>query len=191
LPAGLLELRQAESTEVVDRTGELLYEARNADGGRTSWLTPDQLPQPLVDATLAAEDRRFFTHAGIDPIAVARATARNVRHRRWLEGGSTITQQVVKNFLLTSEKSIERKIKEAILAHRLEHRRKYLIAVDQCGDLVAGKNARLNQAAHRTHELQVADGVAVLDLVLDSLAVKVGATGCGQAEEQWNEAIEK
>jgi len=99
LPAGLLDLRDVESTAIVDRNGEVLYESRSADGARTSWMDAGQLPSSLVDATLAAEDRRFFRHPGIDPVAVARAAWRNVRSRRFVEGGSTITQQVAKLLL--------------------------------------------------------------------------------------------
>jgi penicillin-binding protein 1C len=129
IPPALLDLREAESTVVVDRNGEVLYESRGADGGRTSWMTAGELPQPLVDATIAAEDRRFFRHIGIDPIGVARAAVRNVRRRRWAEGGSTITQQAAK-LLLAREvhagaprsRGFAAKVCEAVLALRLEHR---------------------------------------------------------------------
>jgi penicillin-binding protein 1C len=127
LPAGLLDFRNAESTQVVDRNGEILYEARADDGSRTSWLAPDRLPQSLVDATVAAEDHRFFSHPGIDPISLARAALRDLRHRRALEGGSTITQQVAKLLLARQRGSVRRrtvwtKLHEAVVALRLEHR---------------------------------------------------------------------
>jgi len=126
LPPGLLDLQQAESMSIVDRHGELLYESRGADGGRTSWLAADQLPPVLVDATMAAEDHRFFAHPGIDPIAVIRAAARNVRGGRSLEGGSTITQQVAKLLLARDgarrARGLGVKVREAVLAMRLEHR---------------------------------------------------------------------
>jgi penicillin-binding protein 1C len=126
IPARLLDLRDAESTQIVDRNGELLYESRNVDGGRTSWMAADQLPPALVDATIAAEDRRFFKHPGVDPVAIVRATARNVRARRWLEGGSTITQQVAKLLLARDSgrrsRGLASKVREAVLALRLEHR---------------------------------------------------------------------
>ena len=127
LPDGLLDFRNAESTEIVDRHGEVLYEARADDGTRASWLTPEGLPQSLVDATIAAEDHRFFSHPGIDPISLARAALRDLRHRRALEGGSTITQQVAKLLLARQTGSVRRrtvwtKLHEAIVALRLEHR---------------------------------------------------------------------
>jgi penicillin-binding protein 1C len=126
LPDGLLDLRDAASVAIVDRNGEPLYEARAGDGSRTSWLAADRLPQPLVDATVAAEDRRFFSHPGVDPVAIARAAARNLKNRRWLEGGSTITQQAVKLLLARKEGRAPRgmfaKLREAAIALRLEHR---------------------------------------------------------------------
>jgi len=127
LPDGLLDFRTAESTQVLDRRGEILYEARADDGSRTSWLTPDRLPASLVDATVAAEDQRFFWHPGIDPISIARAALRDLRHRRALEGGSTITQQVAKLLLARQTGSAHRrglstKLREAVIALRLEHR---------------------------------------------------------------------
>jgi penicillin-binding protein 1A len=83
------------------------------------------IPKRVINAFLSAEDKTFFTHYGIDPLGVARAALFNVRIRVLGEkrrpiGGSTITQQVAKNFLLTNEVSYERKIKEAILALRIE-----------------------------------------------------------------------
>jgi penicillin-binding protein 1C len=126
IPAGLLDLRDTESTVIVDRNGEPLYESRSAVGTRMSWLTPDQLPSSLVAATIAAEDRRFFAHPGVDAIAVVRAIARDIRYRRVLEGGSTITQQVAKLLLARHDgrrpRGLGAKLNEAVLALRLEHR---------------------------------------------------------------------
>ncbi|CAA7624757.1 penicillin-binding protein 1A [Magnetospirillum sp. SS-4] len=83
------------------------------------------MPQVIKDAFLAAEDKNFYSHPGIDPVGIARAIVVNLRNRgmggdRRPVGASTITQQVAKNFLLTNEVSIERKVKEAILAFRIE-----------------------------------------------------------------------
>lgn len=81
------------------------------------------IPKRVVNAFLSAEDKNFYNHIGVDPLSIARAVVTNLanlgRNRRPV-GASTITQQVAKNFLLTSEVSIERKIKEAILALRIE-----------------------------------------------------------------------
>ena len=81
------------------------------------------MPRHIINAFLAAEDQDFFTHPGVDFKALLRASVQNVKYyfqKRRPVGASTITQQVAKNFLLTNEVSIERKIKEAILAFRIE-----------------------------------------------------------------------
>ena len=80
-------------------------------------------PKNVINAFLSAEDKNFFTHPGVDAKGVLRATFNNIKNimtSKRLEGASTITQQVAKNFLLTNEVSINRKIKEAILAFRIE-----------------------------------------------------------------------
>ena len=81
------------------------------------------IPKNVINAFLSAEDKNFFTHPGVDAKGVLRATLNNIKNimtSKRLEGASTITQQVAKNFLLTNEVSIKRKIKEAILAFRIE-----------------------------------------------------------------------
>jgi penicillin-binding protein 1A len=80
----------------------------------------DAMPPHLPKAFLAAEDARFFEHVGVDFQAILRAFINNLLENERLQGGSTITQQLVKRLLLTPEKSFERKIKEALLAYRLE-----------------------------------------------------------------------
>ncbi len=81
----------------------------------------DDVPQPLIDAVLATEDRSFFRHGGVDPAGIARALYQDLRGTGAAkQGGSTITQQYVKNAYLTSERSISRKIKEAVLSVKLE-----------------------------------------------------------------------
>jgi penicillin-binding protein 1C len=132
LPAGLLDEAEAvRSTTVLDRNGEVLYEARSDLGTREMRLRPDRLPPALAAATLAAEDHRFHSHWGIDPIAMARATWRNVVALDRVEGGSTLTQQVAKLLLdrraqlaagTPRRRGWGSKIGEAIVALRLEHR---------------------------------------------------------------------
>ena len=78
------------------------------------------VPRLCVDAVLQVEDRRFFDHLGLDPRRVAGAAVANLRAGRIVEGGSTITQQLVKNVHLTRERSFARKAREALLALRLE-----------------------------------------------------------------------
>ena len=122
----LLDLSDSASTVVVDRGGTPLYEALSGDGTRNIRLRADNLPLTLVNATIAAEDRRFWSHVGLDPVAMVRALRQNVMEGRIVEGGSTITQQVAK--LLMNRRSPGRtrgwsgKVREAVLAFRLEHR---------------------------------------------------------------------
>ncbi len=83
----------------------------------------NSVPQKVIYSFLSAEDKNFFSHPGIDAKSITRAIIKNLKNiysNKRLEGASTITQQVAKNFLLTSEVSIKRKIKEAILAFRIE-----------------------------------------------------------------------
>jgi penicillin-binding protein 1C len=126
IPKQLLDDRSTASTSVVDRRGVALYEALSGDGTRNVTLSSDALPRTLVSATIAAEDRRFWSHPGVDPIAMLRALKRDLVELRVVEGGSTISQQVAK--LLLNRQSPQRrrgvaaKVHEAVLALRIEHR---------------------------------------------------------------------
>ena len=83
----------------------------------------ETIPENVINSFLSAEDKNFFSHPGVDAKGVMRAIINNIsniKNSKRLEGASTITQQVAKNFLLTNEVSLKRKIKEAILAFRIE-----------------------------------------------------------------------
>ena len=80
----------------------------------------DQMPQNLINAFMAAEDSRFMEHPGIDIQSIIRASIKNFKAGTIVQGGSTITQQVTKSFLLTPERTYKRKLKEALLAYRIE-----------------------------------------------------------------------
>ncbi len=126
LPVGVLDAPATPSTAIVDRHGAPIYEALSPAAVRAVLLDAAQLPPTLVAATLAAEDRRFYAHPGLDPVAIARAMKVNLAEGRIVEGGSTITQQVAK--LLLGQRTPGRvrgwraKVEEAVLALRLEHR---------------------------------------------------------------------
>jgi penicillin-binding protein 1C len=127
LPHDLLAAQDDVSTIVVDRNGTPLYEARSDQGARATRLEASALPPALVHATIAAEDRRFRQHPGIDPVAVVRAVVHNVRAGRVVEGASTITQQVAKLLLAQRggpqpRRTLFGKLEEAVVALRLEHR---------------------------------------------------------------------
>lgn len=83
-------------------------------------LTPTQIPVVMKEAVLATEDAHFYQHFGINPISLVRAMWRNYQAGRVVEGGSTITQQLAKNLFLTPERSLQRKIREVLLAFWLE-----------------------------------------------------------------------
>ena len=86
------------------------------------WVPLDGIPQQVVQAVLATEDRRFFEHTGLDPIGIVRAAWLDIRSGEIRQGGSTLSQQLVKNYFLTPERTIRRKLLEAFLAIILESR---------------------------------------------------------------------
>lgn len=111
----------SQSTKIYDSSGEILLYDVHKDARRT--VVPyDAISINIKNATVAIEDERFYQHPGIEPKAILRAVLVNLKLREGYsgQGGSTITQQVIKNSLLTSEKTITRKIKEWILAMKLE-----------------------------------------------------------------------
>ncbi len=119
-PVSALETFQPiQGTKIYDDNDELLTEFHVE---RRIFMPLGQIPKSLRNAILATEDRRFYSHWGIDPVGIARAVFQNYRRGRIVEGGSTITQQLTKVLFLTPDKSLERKLKEAILALELERR---------------------------------------------------------------------
>ena len=80
----------------------------------------DELPQIYLDAVISVEDKRFYSHPGVDPLAIARAAFNDLRTLSFAEGGSTITQQLAKNEYFTQEKTLTRKIAEAFMALKIE-----------------------------------------------------------------------
>ena len=104
-------------TVVYDRNNEVLAEIYE---NRRYVTSIENIPKHVQDAFIAAEDANFWNHTGVDYMGIVRAVIRNALKGRKAQGASTITQQVAKNFLLTSEKTYTRKIKEAILAQRIE-----------------------------------------------------------------------
>jgi membrane peptidoglycan carboxypeptidase len=108
-----------ESTKIFDRSGEkLIYEIHGEE--KRTFLPPEKIPDIFRKATLAIEDSGFYEHAAFDLRGTLRALWIDIKRGYRAQGGSTITQQVAKNSFLTTEKSITRKLKELILAFRLE-----------------------------------------------------------------------
>jgi 1A family penicillin-binding protein len=111
--------RAPQASLVFDRDNHVVFSFARED--RTN-VSLDQISAALISAVLAAEDRHFFDHAGLDVTAIARAALVDLRHRETRQGGSTITQQLVRQLALTRERTFTRKVKEALLALRLERR---------------------------------------------------------------------
>jgi hypothetical protein len=109
---------QRKNITLYDINGEVLYESNFKKN--MSWTPLEDIPQFLQDAVVSVEDKRFYTHAGIDPIRITKALAQNIAHGHIVEGGSTITQQYAKNLFLTNEQTLVRKIHELLYAIRLE-----------------------------------------------------------------------
>ena len=112
--------KPAVSSKLYSGGGELVSDFSSE---KRIFVPYDSIPKIVINSFLSAEDKNFFTHPGVDAKGILRATINNISNvlsSKRLEGASTITQQVAKNFLLTNEVSINRKIKEAILAFRIE-----------------------------------------------------------------------
>ena len=113
-----------EATKIYDRNGRLLYEIARPEQGKGTMVPLDQIPPALTEATIATEDAHFYQHFGVDPLAIARALVAGLRHGEIRSGGSTITQQLARNLLLSAEersqRTLTRKLREAILAVRLD-----------------------------------------------------------------------
>jgi membrane peptidoglycan carboxypeptidase len=117
-----LNIRQlAQSTKIYDRNGNLLY-VEQTDGIVRTVIPLAAISPYLVEATISLEDRQFYTHHGIDFASMARAAWADLTHQQVTQGGSTITQQLVKRMLVGSQVSLERKVREAVLAIEIERR---------------------------------------------------------------------
>jgi len=123
-PQSLAERNLAESTKIYDRTGKItLYDVHGEE--KRTVIPFEEIPQFIKDATITVEDNNFYHHFGLDIRGIARSVFNNIIGKTILGkktsvGGSTITQQFIKNAILTSEKTYVRKIKEAILAIEIE-----------------------------------------------------------------------
>lgn len=114
----------------VAHEGYVMYrnaiEAQPLDGlveeirDRDTYTTFDELPSTYVDAVISVEDHRFYRHSGLDYIAIARAVFNDIKAMAYVEGGSTITQQLAKNLYFTQEKELTRKAAEVFMAFELE-----------------------------------------------------------------------
>lgn len=117
--SGLQAIERTATITFLDQDGALIARRGSAHGHE---VTIDNLPPYLVDAVLAVEDRRFYSHPGVDIIGLGRAMVANLRAGRVVQGGSTLTQQLAKNLFLSPERTLRRKVQEMMLAFWLESR---------------------------------------------------------------------
>ena len=140
----------AETTLIFDASGQQVAELHGVENRYPVKI--EQVPLITQAAVIAAEDRQFLRHRGIDPLSIARATWADIRSQGVTQGGSTITQQYVKNQIVGSERSLARKLKEAVVAIKLE--RKYSkpeILEKYLNTVYFGRGAYGVQAAAKTY----------------------------------------
>ncbi|MGQ9784981.1 MAG: transglycosylase domain-containing protein [Anaerolineae bacterium] len=165
-PEHLYQYTAAPSTRIYDRNGRLLYEILDPHGGSHTPVPLSAIPKACIHATLATEDASFYTNPGVDLWAILRALWINLQGGEVLSGGSTITQQLARNLVLTpgerSRVSLERKLREAILAWRLAqaYSKDEILAI-YLNETYYGNLAYGMEAAARTY---FAKSVAELDL---------------------------
>jgi penicillin-binding protein 1B len=116
------DLKSSEQLDHALVEPELISSVINQDREKRKIIDFRDLPQNLLDAIIAIEDRQFFEHSGINWRGIARALVRDYQTGEWTEGGSSITQQLVKNFFLKPDKSLKRKLSEAYISILLEQR---------------------------------------------------------------------
>jgi membrane peptidoglycan carboxypeptidase len=144
------ELRQRastfETTRILDRNGNLLYEILDPSAGRRTYVPLSKISPYLVAATIATEDKEYYSHPGFDAFAIARAFVQNYQSGETVSGASTITQQLARNLLFTpderSRRTYERKIREAVLAAEITR----LYSKDEILELYLNENYYGNMA---------------------------------------------
>ncbi|MGL4933241.1 MAG: penicillin-binding protein 1A, partial [Aeromonas sp.] len=165
--SALRDVKLATPMRVYSQDGELIAQYGEI---RRIPLRLDDIPQPMIDAVLATEDARFYEHPGIDPIGIIRAASVWAVSGQARQGASTITQQVARNFFLSNEKTIIRKIKEVFLAWRIEQN----LSKDEILALYLNKIPLGYRSFGIGAAAQVYFGKEVKDLGLDEIAIIAG-----------------
>lgn len=165
-PNRLITRTVAQSTKIYDRTGQhILYEIFTEE--RRTLVELKNIPRDLVSATLVSEDRNFFQHQGFDLKAIFRAIVIDILRGGKVQGGSTLTQQFIKNSLLSPKKSYIRKVRELILAYQIESKfSKEEILQMYFNEIPYGSNAYGIEAAS-----QIYFNKSARDLTLDEAAL--------------------
>ncbi|QCD52269.1 penicillin-binding protein 1A [Campylobacter sp. RM16192] len=115
--SGIIEYKPKLTTQIYDKNGNLIA---NLFEENRIYANYDEIPFRVIEALVAIEDTSFFEHGGVNPEAITRAIIKDIKAGKLVEGASTITQQLVKNMILTREKKFTRKIQEMIVAMKLE-----------------------------------------------------------------------
>jgi penicillin-binding protein 1A len=166
----LRELKIGENTFVYAADGSLLGSIP-AERNRES-VGPEEMSIWIRKATIAVEDRRFFEHGGVDVEGIARAAVTDLKAGRIVEGGSTITQQLVRNLYISNERTVQRKLKEACLATKLDRAwTKHRILTTYLNQIYYGNQAYGIEAAAQTYFSKPA-----LKLTLTESALLAGLT---------------
>lgn len=171
LPEALGDSGPAPSLRVLDRHGRLVRELRTRDGKRRERVNLEQVSPDLVPALLATEDRRFFFHPGVDPLAIVRALAEAVAKGRLVSGASTITQQLARA-VVPRPRTLAGKLREAVIALRIEasldKRRileEYLSQVEFGPNLIGVETASRYYFDKPSKQLDLAESATLIALV--------------------------
>lgn len=165
LPQSIFDLSPTQTTKIYDRTGILLYEILNPASGKKTALNFNQFPQKFIEATLSAEDKDYYNHIGVDFNSIVRAIFYNTLEQRIVSGGSTITQQLVRNLLgMNRKRDLGDKIIETEYAIRLSHLyskeqilERYLNTVYYGNMSYGGQSAALNYFGKNIYDLDLAE----------------------------------
>lgn len=160
----IIDYQHSDNSLVYDRNGQKIGEFFS---NYHVFYPYQKIPKKLIEAVLAIEDKNFFDHPGIDVRGIFRASLASLKTGRFTQGGSTLTQQVVRNFLLTPEKKVTRKIKEVLFALRLEqHLSKERIMEIYLNALFLGQGAYGAGAAAERHFGRPLDKLEIHELAL-------------------------
>ena len=162
--SALTDYRPPKASRVYSAEGELIGEFYLE---KRVVVPAEKIPRHLIQAFVAAEDNRFFEHHGVDPLGILRAAIANLRAGRVVQGGSTMTQQVAKLMLVGNERKLERKIREAMLAWKIERRlTKDQILTIYLNHVYLGHGAYGVQAAAEVYFGKDADGLSIAEAAM-------------------------
>ncbi|MBL6965350.1 MAG: transglycosylase domain-containing protein [Anaerolineales bacterium] len=165
---------QFETTRILDRNGNLLYEIIDPNAGRRTYIPIDEMSPYLIAGTLATEDKEFYNHPGFDAMAIVRAFWQNISSGETVSGASTITQQLTRTLFLTAEERTQRtymrKLREAILAAEVTRR----YTKDEILEIYLNENYYGNMAYGVEAASQTYFGVSARDLDLGQAAFIAG-----------------